>query len=578
MTRADGSKVERIGQINNTFLTARLLEYIGKIGVARLSNENTTINAVTAQFEVGGPAITDTTYDRLCDFFGKDNLFLADKQNLDDSFKTGAANKVLIQKQMSIGAQSEDARRAANVSATKLDVVKQVFKAMLPEEHKASVDEIMDSPASKAQAARELHDLFVRIGFGADKYFETRAAFEEAFDKRIHDRYIKEPLIVLGLNAPVAPVEYYYGAPGQKTLPEGHAYVNPAHEYEEPINFPVSIEHLPQFRPAAPEPQRYSEYDSGENIGHVYEFGLNDAGLRRMRNRERDASQRIGGHDTAFSDNLRAIRELGCSRAAKVVAACFLGAKVNRKTFDRLIVNNLPFPMNGLLCRPHSAWRGRTGILVQSRGGAGTMYWGHAQCEIEHDAARMIGIVHTVAYMGCLIRNPENVYCQPNMFIDEYLGGFGVIPFTPATYDHMTPGGQRESIICIATPYNENEFPSPMDIAGYYYSDYEMGLLGSNRDTEAHYSTAARYLELYSFLTRTQANDVTNTPTVLPDDTHINRIMWPGTQSLYNRRDGNYSHREDGKGHWGDIVYSGCHGARIGRDQYLDPARVEKCI
>jgi hypothetical protein len=575
LTRYDGSSVQYFGDINITFLSSDLLEHMGQVGVARMSNGD-------AKMEEDLKLESEISFKKLQSYFGTDNFFLSSKTTFNDTFNNASgANQVLIQKALA-PERDEATTHAANVSAEKLDVLKQMFKAQLPVEQVDKVDDIMDNPASKVQAARELRQLFVTTAIG--KIFDNRAQFESFFDTRITKHYLDDPLIVLGINAPARVAsDYYYGAPGQ-TLPEGHSYVDPNHAYEAPVDFPTRVEHFPHFRKPVEQlggsTEMYREY---ENTGEMLQFGKNDTGLHRMRAEEETGKNPLWrapyllSFMAAFQKNLDAINALGCSRNAKIIALCFLGATVTKQSLERLIANNLPFPMKFLIARPHATYRGRTGVLVKSRGGAGNMYWGHAECEVEHDAARMIGLVHTVAYMGCLIRNPENVYCQPNMFIDKYFGGLGMRAFSPDTYDRMSPNGQGESIICIAVPYNEGEFPQPMDIAGSYYTDYEMGLLGSSR-TEAHYSTHYRYNHLFNFVTRLQSNDIHNTPTVLPDDTHINRNMWPGAQYMWNRKLKKYGYCEHNKGHWGDIVYSGCHQARTGKDQYLDPARLVDCF
>lgn len=174
--------------------------------------------------------------------------------------------------------------------------------------------------------------------------------------------------------------------------------------------------------------------------------------------------------------------------------------------------------------------------------------------------------------MAAIVDTPKNVFVQPDLYIDRYLGGLGIKFWTPDSYNSMRAEDNEESIIIIAIPYAETDIPNPMDIAGRFYTDYEYDLADQNGYEPLHYSTAYRYNNrLYNFFNRINAMDEFDIPDLDPEQPHINRICWRGHQAFLNKRTGNYDLIDVNTGHWGPDVAPGRRRVSDGKDDYLRP-------
>lgn len=279
-----------------------------------------------------------------------------------------------------------------------------------------------------------------------------------------------------------------------------------------------------------------------ENIGLVFgDFAVNPEG-------------RFAG----FGVHLGNISRGSADVLTKISAAVFLGARFTEPRLDAIISHNVLFPLNFLIMRPHATYRGRIAIKVQSYGGAGRTYYGHSDAQVAHDINIKVGKVHFTCYMAAIVDTPKNVFVQPDLYIDRYLGGLGTKFWSPESYNSMRAEDNEESIIVIAIPYAERDIPNPMDIAGRFYTDYEYGLLGQDQYEQLHYPTAFRYNnDLYNFFNRINAMDEFAVPTLDHEQPHINRICWRGHQAFYNKHSGAYDIIQTNTGHWGQDVAAG---------------------
>jgi hypothetical protein len=325
-----------------------------------------------------------------------------------------------------------------------------------------------------------------------------------------------------------------------------------------------------------------------QTMGTLYGVGDEGQGLRAMEERRSRVPQAAGRNaaaaalspDDAMIDyHLQQIDGSSMSALKKSRAKLLLGCPINKAFFESCISNHLLFPMNFLILRPHGTWRGRTCIKMLGGGQAGNTYFAHGSAEVGHDANRMISLLHSVAYMAAIVQNAQYVYAQPNLLIDAYYGGFGMGFFNPTSYQKRSPDGSENSIIVVAVPYKERQFPNPLDIAGRFYTDYDNGLVDIRHNDELHYSTAYRYNNNnYMFYTRSNPQDELSEPTVIPEHVHMNRICWQGAQYMYNRVSGKFDYCEVNTSGWGELVYAGCGKVRRGGDLYLDSARMKPMV
>jgi hypothetical protein len=351
---------------------------------------------------------------------------------------------------------------------------------------------------------------------------------------------------------------------------------------------PESAAELGLFREHLQQEQDYVDEEYGEpeymgsrfqSVGTLYGLGKGGQGLEKM------TAQRVAGakylhvganDDGMFDYHLGQINNSSMSLLKKTREVLLLGCKINKAFFQSCINNNLLFPMNFLILRPHGTWRGRTAIKMLGGGEAGNTFFAHGSAEVGHDANRMISVLHSVAYMAAIVQHAQYVYAAPNLMIDAYYGGLGMGFFNPTSYQKRSPDGSEHSIVVVAVPYKERQFPNPLDIAGRFYTDYDNGLVDIRHNDALHYSTAYRYNNNeYLFYTRSNPQDELSEPTVIPEHVHMNRICWQGAQYMYNRVSGKFDYCEVNTSGWGELVYAGCGRVRRGGALYLDPTRVQ---
>jgi hypothetical protein len=464
---------------------------------------------------------------------------------------------------------------------------------------KQEVKRIFDSAQSKQDLGQRLRTLLSSASVGEGMQFSSEAEFRRWFNPRLDQRILNTNELTFKERS-----NEIRHVPVGSELPEGWDWVNPQ-DATKPVgdNFPSSFEELMRRIPPSSSTQRntsttaiddeYEEDGYGgigfhSNVGALGDFGANNEGLRRKQNIYNaepgyvvnTGNQGLEGEMNMFSQNLATIANSNLSKAGKMGCAAFLLSDVNRKNLESIIANNILFPFNMILFRPHATFRGNTVIKCMGGGVAGNTYFSMGSAETGHDVARMVGELHTVCYMAAIVHKPQYVYCTPNMYVDRYLGGLGMKVYTPESYQNRSTQGNELSIIVAAIPYTERsqDLPNPLDIAGRFYTDFESGLVDARGNEELHYSTAFRYNNRYLFYTRSNAMDENNYPTVLPEDNHLNRICWAGAQYMFNRKTGRWDYYEANTSGWGDLVYAGCGRVRDGADQYLDPARMQGLV
>lgn len=405
-----------------------------------------------------------------------------------------------------------------------------MFADVLPENEalRAHVGTLFEEATSKEELAQELGDYLAQNAVGTGRTFTSVGRFQEWYKPRVEAQLVNNPQIQME---------------------------------ERVVTLPVGAE-LP----------RGARLLSQERIGAIPGFGQNNEGLEKHRGQYGDDGQEMGA---VYEERIKA---LPISDMKKTAIKYFLGCPVTLQALKGLIMHNILFPMNFLLLRPHATYRGRTAIKVLS--GCGNTYYCAGHSEIGHDAARMISLLHSVAYMAAIVDRPQHVWAEANLYVDRYLGGLGIRFYTPESYANRSSQGNVDSIVVVALPYVEkhDDLPNPLDIAGRYYTEYEQGLIDMKANNELHYSTAYRYNQMYQFYNATTAMDDQNYPTVIPEDTHMNRICWAGAQFMFNGASNKFDFYEYNTSPWGELVYPGCGRVRDGKEVYLDPQRLSAML
>jgi hypothetical protein len=95
-----------------------------------------------------------------------------------------------------------------------------------------------------------------------------------------------------------------------------------------------------------------------------------------------------------------------------------------------------------------------------------------------------------------------------------------------------------------------------------------MGMSARSQYENLHYSTAARYNDMYKFMTA--ARNGTDVPHLAPGRSHRNRICYQGHQQNYNPKTGEFNRITVNKGHWTKNVAAGNGGIRHGAMETLE--------
>lgn len=538
--------------------------------------------------------IGDTAGKRLINILGRGNLF--DKNTSAASIKSFiGGNLVPVYK-----GSARNALPDANSHGGKF--LRMVKSWVDSDADKAHIDSLYQESASKSEFARHLGDFLGNdAAIGTSGGFKTQQEFRNIYESRAEAQFVNNPNIEMTPHVNTGR-EIVYTLRGQN-LAAGHEYVNASDAYGDPSSlssFPTHVDSIFQMNGTAPiqsnedampmmmeqdEDMGYQRGFHGASIGAVPGMGANDEGINRMKQTYRegyDSSMPRDVDPTRYNMMNKHLETIGASSMSdikKILAAMFLGAPVTRQQCQKFLTFHIAFVMNFLILRPHAAYRGRTAIKVLGGGGAGNTYFGHGRAEVGHDASRMITLLHSAAYMAAIVDHEENVYAEGNLMVDRYYGGLGMRFYTPETYQSRQSHGNAESIIVCALPPNETreDLPQYLDIAGRYFTDYDNGLIDLKQNDELHYSMALRYDLLFGMYSRADAVDEINFPTVLPDDSHNNRICSPGAQFMKDS-DGKYTHYEYNQGAWGATVYPGCGEVRNGKRKHLDASRMTQCI
>jgi hypothetical protein len=327
-----------------------------------------------------------------------------------------------------------------------------------------------------------------------------------------------------------------------------------------------------------------------ERIGAM-NFGQNDADVQpsRVEGLRRDAHTllRTRAHfganlETAFGvtgsevfaggeRHVVDINQWATNFLVKFIAFYFLHVQVKKAAFDAFIRHNVLFPMGFIIARPHATYRTRILIKLQSRGGAGKTYMGHSNAEIGHDVNRKIGLLHFTTYMAAVVDKPQNVFVQPDLYVDRYLGGLGVGFFNEVSYREVRLQGNNASIVVLPIPYAEKVIPNPMDISGRWYTASQYEMIDGATFERAHYSTHYRMNQIYKFYDQVNADEEFDMAWSHDSYVVLNRAMWRGMQWHNTPQSGKFDRVMPNTGHFGPDVYVGVKDVRNGATTYVEP-------
>lgn len=302
-------------------------------------------------------------------------------------------------------------------------------------------------------------------------------------------------------------------------------------------------------------------------MSHVFEGrGASEGGngRRGIGARVRDLSagtERTGALLTRFNNvdnHLRAIANSSAPQATKWAAVFFLGCRFSRSRLLALADANIWVPFNALHLRPHATYRTRYGIKCADNGDSGYTFFGHSDMQIEHEAARKVGMMHYTAYLSAVVMNPKNVYVVEDLFCEKYLGGMCTKFWSVQDYLSKQANRRTASIICTALPpLMKDGLEKKMDVRGHWYTEQRSRLVDAETFARVCYPGAARTAAIMGWwdpLRQSKGLDQSHRSR----STAMNYVCWQGVQFGRNPKTYEFSEVTIEQGSFGPNVYPGC--------------------
>lgn len=390
--------------------------------------------------------------------------------------------------------------------------------------------------------------------------------------------------------------ERSWAPPGQQ-LPEGWSYVHaasataPAPKKSSGAGFiPSSLQEVSSMLNAHHAELSAAQAAAGQRSGPVgrHAGGASgtfasigrldfegDSSFAAMDARSRSGADRAFSRFAVLNGHIARLSQRSSGFMAQVCGMFYLGARFNKTVFKQFRDNNIRVPMNFLLLRPQATYRTRSVVFCKEGGGAGNVFYGSADMRMGFDAMRKVGIAHYTAYMAAVVTNPRNVFVQHDVQLAGYEGGLDLRFWTPQSYREFTRNAAVRppaSIICVAVPYAERDFPLVFDISGNWNTEMRSGVI--DQSAERAYSTADVYNSMFGLY------DPLRRPTPLhmldarSTAKHINTEVWRGAQYNRSHVTARYDKWRPNHGHHGPAVYNGIGQVRKGKFVAIEPERV----
>lgn len=273
--------------------------------------------------------------------------------------------------------------------------------------------------------------------------------------------------------------------PAGKPIPEGYRVVRSVNGKE----FPSSLSELTNVSHL---------FEGGEEIasGGIGRRPLGRIGgaADRPRTAQRgvaesgeEAKLRLANKFKNMDYYVKKIQGSNVSSVQKWMSLIWLGSTFNKETMLALAGLNVWVPFNALFVRAHQTFRTRYGIKCADAGNTGYTFIGHTNMQIEHEAARKVGMMHYTAYLSAVVMSPKNVYVCEDIYCEKYLGGRGTKFWGLNEYLSKGANRRKKSIICTLLPPKCQQLDKKIDIRGYWYTEQRMGLVDEQRFSEVCY-------------------------------------------------------------------------------------------
>jgi hypothetical protein len=300
--------------------------------------------------------------------------------------------------------------------------------------------------------------------------------------------------------------------------------------------------------------------------------GLSTKFLARIQPSRHSDSMEISrfsqGRESLLSEvsrrNALELASLDAHSWAFVFATVFNLTPVRESVLDSFITNNILFPINFLLSRPHAEYKTCYGMKVKRGTETITTYQRPGEFEVGDDVNIGAHTGHYRYYSKVVVKQPRNVFIARSIFVNGYQRGMGSQLFKRQHYRPNDGEFGHGSLFVFAIGFEEREdrgLPAVVNVAGKLRN---LSLLFRLESEALHYSTAAYYASFWD-ISKFAGLEIDRPARMAGDGFHANLNTLKGSTWYRDFRTLRFDDREPGQGHWTDYgTYDGCGRARRG--------------
>ena len=254
----------------------------------------------------------------------------------------------------------------------------------------------------------------------------------------------------------------------------------------------------------------------------------------------------------------------------RVGEQAFLGTPIHRTSFERMIDNDIFFPMGFLVARPFITHLMGTAILTTSGAEVGETLVGHADFQLSDNVVQKMHYGNFTFYAKSIIYHPEKVLIVTDIISKRYIMGNDMQFFDENSIKSYmagdTSGSNHKSILVMTIPADPRraqgkEYSNPIDLTGSMMD--EMQPL-DDRGIK-HYASADYYKTKYH-LDNQNSNQARDYFGYFP---RAQTLCFQGMQWNWSPAASSLSIPIQNTGHWGYRVYEGCAAVRSGAMKML---------
>jgi hypothetical protein len=158
--------------------------------------------------------------------------------------------------------------------------------------------------------------------------------------------------------------------------------------------------------------------------------------------------------------------------------------------------NNFKLPLSFLAFRLGVKYLAGDAFLMVRGGATGRTYVGHADASGENDAQHKLFFINFSFYEKAVIHEKRNIAHAPSVYVKDYLGGNGVVPFTMDDVEEYRQGHTGgKTMHFVAVPPNWEPEAFVMDVMGYF----DPVIAGHAEVARRHYPSADLYSQVWGW-------------------------------------------------------------------------------